>query len=131
MQEIIQRRQIMQARKKNYYDRQAKLLQPLNVKDPVYLQSNNKWQPGTIVDVADTPRSYIVKTQDGGTYRRNRRFIRKDAENKTTPVQAPEPPTAAEPHPADATSSTPTLTEQPIITTRSGRVVRRPKAADE
>ena len=120
----------MQDRQKRYYDRQAKPLQPLNVRDPVYLQSNNKWQPGTIVDVADTPRSYIVKTQDGGTYRKNRRFIRKDADNATPPVQAPEPPTAAKPHSADATPSTPSPPEQ-IITTRSGRVVRRPKAADE
>ena len=131
LQQIIQRRQTMQDRQKRYYDRQAKPLQPLNVRDPVYLQSNNKWQPGTIVDVADTPRSYIVKTQDGGTYRRNRRFIRKDADNTTPPVQAPEPPTAAKPHSADATPSTPLPPEQQIITTRSGRVVRRPKAADE
>ena len=131
LQQIIQRRQTMQDRQKRYYDRQAKPLPPLNVRDTVYLQSKNKWQPGTIVDVADTPRSYIVKTQEGGTYRRNRRFIRKDAENTTPPVQAPEPPTAAEHHPADATPSKPSPPEQQIVTTRSGRVVRRPKAADE
>ena len=130
MQKIIQRRQEMQDRQKRYYDRQAKPLPPLNVKDPVHLQRNGKWQPGTIVDVAATPRSYIVQTQDGGTYRRNRRFIRKDADNTTT-VQAPEP-TTAKPHQADATPSTPSQTETPgVITTRSGRVVRRPKAADE
>ena len=131
MQKIIQRRQEMQDRQKRYYDRQAKPLPPLNVKDPVHLQRNGKWQPGTIVDVAATPRSYTVQTQDGGTYRRNRRFIRKDADNTTTTVEAPEP-TTAKPHQADATPSTPSQTEVPgVITTRSGRVVRRPKAADE
>ena len=131
MPQIVKRRQVMQARQKEYYDRSARPLNPLQVEDQVHLQMNNKWQEGKIIGKADSPRSYIVETQDGGTYRRNRRLIRKDAESKINPSQPPvhlpsTPPNVATP----AESNMPT-TAPGVITTRSGRVVKRPKHADE
>ena len=41
------------------------------------------WLPATVTNVCDDPRSYIIKCDDGGEYRRNRRDIRlnKQSEN--------------------------------------------------
>lgn len=33
------------------------------------------WKRGTMVDKAETPRSFWIKTDDGGEYRRNRRML--------------------------------------------------------
>ena len=32
-----------------------------------------------MIEIADTPRSYLVKTSEGAVYRRNRRHLHKDA----------------------------------------------------
>jgi transposase InsO family protein len=74
---VISRRKQMQAKQKKHYDKTARPLNPLKPGDKVYFQhaKGEKWTPATIVGMADTPRSYILKTTDA-TYRRNRRFIR-------------------------------------------------------
>jgi hypothetical protein len=67
----------MQAKQKKHYDKTGRPLNPLKPGDKVYFQhaKGEKWTPATIVGMADTPRSYVLKTTDA-TYRRNRRFIR-------------------------------------------------------
>ena len=135
MPQIIRRRQVMQDRQKGYYDRSARPLKPLHAEDQVHLQMNNKWQQGKIIGMADTPRSYVVETHDGGTYRRNRRFIRKDAEKQNNPSKPPEqPPSTPTSHvetPAEPSLPATAGNAPGVITTRAGRVVRRPKHADE
>ena len=37
----------------------------------------NRWEPGVVVDLAETPRSYKVQTDNGGEYRRNRKMLMK------------------------------------------------------
>ena len=43
------------------------------------MQKENRgpWIPARTMRHAEQPRSYIVETQDGGVYRRNRRHLRK------------------------------------------------------
>ena len=34
-----------------------------------------KWGPAVVIDLDETPRPYHVRTQDGSTFRRNRRHV--------------------------------------------------------
>ena len=135
LQQVVARREHQQALQKKYYDRTAKPLTDLKPQEAVLLQMNNKWHPEKILKLYIEPRSYIVQTQDGGTYRRNRRFIRKDNAALSTPSQlhTPDSPSLPPPQPP-VNTSTMTLAEStssPATTTRSGRVVRRPRWSDE
>ena len=40
-------------------------------------EDRGPWIPAKTIRPAEEPRSYIVETQDGGMYRRNRRHLRK------------------------------------------------------
>ena len=66
---IVQSQQ--QNRQKYYYDQHTKQLPELNKGDRVKIQgSNGKWRSATITKVTNAPRSYIVTTPEGNTYRR-------------------------------------------------------------
>ena len=120
--EIMARRKYQQLQQKKYYDRNAKPLQPLQTNDKVYLQlTGEKWQPAKITNTDDNPRSYTVETDNGNTYRRNRRFLRP---KPTTP----EPPTSSE-TPSQTSLQCQTSAE-PNMTTRTGRVVKPPRRFD-
>ena len=67
----------LQGKNKRYYDRNAKELPSLKPKDAVRIQMGDKWVPGTVKRLADTPRSFILRTPGGQEYRRNRRHFRK------------------------------------------------------
>lgn len=68
-----------QNRQKQYYDQHTKQLPELNKGDKVKIQGNEgKWRSATITKVTNTPRSYVVTTPEGSTYRRNRRHINID-----------------------------------------------------
>jgi hypothetical protein len=61
------------------YDRNAGIELPellpgmkVMIQDP----GKTTWKPGTIREKCPEPRSYIVETPNGGTYRRNRRFLK-------------------------------------------------------
>ena len=41
----------------------------------------NHWEPGVVVDHAETPRSYKIQTDNGGEYRRNRKMLMKLPDN--------------------------------------------------
>ena len=133
--QVVARREHQQALQKKYYDRSAKPLTELKPQEAVFLQMNDKWHPGKILRPTEEPRSYIVQTQDGGTYRRNRRFIRKDNTAPCTPSlpRTHDNPSLPTPQPpVDTSTTTPAeSTPSPATTTRSGRVVRRPRRSDE
>jgi len=59
----------VQERNKKYYDRNAKELPSLKSKGAVEIQMVNKWVPGTVKRLADTPRSYIVRLPGAQEYR--------------------------------------------------------------
>ena len=76
---VIARRKQLQAKQKQYYDRSARPQEALTSGDKVYFQPSKgeKWIPACVTAKAGTPRSYILKTDNGQTYRRNRRFIKR------------------------------------------------------
>jgi len=63
---------------KLYYDRQAMSLPELQVGQPVKLQPGHKGNTWKRAETVDKLRDqlYLVQTNDGATYRRNRKFIR-------------------------------------------------------
>ena len=74
-------RNIMQKQKQqqtNHYNRNARDLPSLKTGRPVYIQlipKTRKWIPGHIIERL-SQRTYKVKTRNGGTYTRNRKFIK-------------------------------------------------------
>ena len=69
-----------QKKQKHYYDHGAKLLPPLNVGERVTIQKEGIWQPATVIECHQNPRSYVVETQDARLYRRNRRALQRSQE---------------------------------------------------
>ena len=60
-----------------YYDQHTKVRKDLRYGEVVRKLRDAKWIPATVLEKADEPRSYILKTQNGRTYRRNRGHILK------------------------------------------------------
>ena len=62
----------------HYHDRHAHEIPPLSTGDLITTQhpTTGCWNRASIVDVCAHPRSYIIETEDGAQYRRNRRHIR-------------------------------------------------------
>ena len=70
----LKERQHMQ---KHYYDQHSKPLEPLENGQKVLIHNGEKWvNYATVQRKRHTPRSYIVRTDDGKLYRRNRRHLR-------------------------------------------------------
>ena len=70
--------QLRQDKQKVQYDKTAQ--QPLRSLFPedrirVFDPASGTWTPGIVQRVADTPRSYLVATEKGGTLRRDRRHL--------------------------------------------------------
>ena len=64
-------------KQKKFHDRSAKPLSKLQTGDQVRVQLFDKlWKPAIITSAHDD-RSYMLQTNDGATYRRNRKFIHK------------------------------------------------------
>ena len=62
----------------HYHDRHTHRLSTLSRGDHITIQhpTTGRWNRASIVDVCAHPRSYIIETEDGARYRRNRRHIR-------------------------------------------------------
>jgi hypothetical protein len=75
--QAIAKRQQQQAQGYNKTARKRPL-RPLKAGEAVYMQieKGSTREPATIVSEASTPRSYIVRKEDGSTYRRNRIMLR-------------------------------------------------------
>lgn len=67
---------------KSYYDRQTRCLPEIHRGERVRIQRGNEWQPAVIVSRHEQPRSFIVQTPDGRTYRRNRKHLLKTGEKE-------------------------------------------------
>lgn len=72
-----------QQQQKHYYDRQTKPLSSLCIGEDVLVQSGSGWTPAVVTGVAEAPRSYMVTTQEGRTYIRNRKHITKSLSTHT------------------------------------------------
>lgn len=99
--DVIRHRQKEQSRQQAHYNKGSKPLDPMKQGDKVRVWKNDFWKPAIVTErVAD--RSYVVKTQDGGEYRRNRRDLRFDTARPQSP-----PPTQ---HMSTQETSTPETT---------------------
>ena len=70
-------------KQKRYYDRGAKAMKELSTGDIVRIRPNKpnkEWKKGRIEEQVNI-RSYNVKTEDGASYRRNRRHLREMKES--------------------------------------------------
>lgn len=76
---FIARRETQQKKQCDYYNRTAQFLPPLKENEAVRIKKtpDSKWEPAKVVEQHGTPRSYIVTTEDGTAYRRNRRHLLK------------------------------------------------------
>ncbi|ELT96414.1 hypothetical protein CAPTEDRAFT_203051 [Capitella teleta] len=82
-------------------------------KDPVA-----HWQRGSVVQVADTPKSYVVQDDSGARYQRNSRHVR----SATVPTDSEDPSDATPQVEPDRSKDVPrTFTETGDVITRSGR----------
>ena len=72
---------VRQQKQKFYHDKNAKPLKELDVGDTVRLRREKEWIPAKVVEKDKHPRSYHVTTEQGTTYRRNRRDIVKTNED--------------------------------------------------
>ncbi|CAB3992581.1 Transposon Ty3-I Gag-Pol poly [Paramuricea clavata] len=62
---------------KRYYDRGSKELPTISQGEQVRIKQGKLWNPAVVTSQGHTPRSYIVQSPDGSTYRRNRKHILK------------------------------------------------------
>lgn len=67
----------LQAKSCKYYDRRASDRKAIVPGDAVVVKRGKTWEPARVVDKANTPRSLIIKTEDGQALRRNMIHLRK------------------------------------------------------
>ncbi|KAK7945590.1 hypothetical protein WMY93_001318 [Mugilogobius chulae] len=83
---VKQRREACQHRQQLYYNRSAKTLPLLPAGAPIrFRQEDGSWRPATVTQPAHTERSYHIQTEEGQTFRRNRRHLRESKELQGTP----------------------------------------------
>ena len=127
------RRETCQQRQKQHYDRSTRPLSTLNAGAPIrFQQGDGTWKPATVVRPAETPRSYHIETDDGQSFRRNRRHLL-DSRAPTTqqpetsednPVTARENPDGQQHHAGSASEL------EPCQRTRYGRVIKPRQVLD-
>ena len=137
----------------DYYNQHTRPLpellpgQHIQVQDP----HTKTWSPATVVKSADTPRSYVIEREYGGTLRRNRQHLRASSQSQMRSAEAPAAsrnvPSAAESghppvSPTHRTTAPPTPVRPPDCTSRreapvatqiprqSGRIIRKPDRLD-
>ena len=72
---------------KLYYDRGSKELPTISQGEQVRIKQGKVWNPVMVTSHAHTPRSYIVQSPDGSTYRRNRKHILKTKVGNSQPFR--------------------------------------------
>ena len=141
-QETQRRLRKKQGQQKAYHDRSAIALPPFKTGEQKRFHRDEEWEPARIIEVSNTPRSYILETPDGAVYRRNRVHLHND---KSAPEQQPAitaEPTSKEQKvakDADNPPEAPSMNKKlphPSGTsdgyhTRYRRLVKRPKRFDE
>ncbi|XP_032235420.2 uncharacterized protein K02A2.6 [Nematostella vectensis] len=74
--EITEKLKKIKEKQKDYYDQKCcSELKLLQQGDQVRVQLGNEWKPAVVVKKHTTPRSYIIQTELGRKYRRNRRDL--------------------------------------------------------
>ncbi|KAK7111890.1 hypothetical protein V1264_011443 [Littorina saxatilis] len=101
--------------------------------DNVRMQTrpDSTWRPATVVAAAPTPRSYVVRTPEGATFRRNSVMLRRAPETSVQPdtehsQHESVKDTDQVPIQEDQSNQPVKSQEQSVTVTRSGREVRLP-----
>lgn len=68
---------LKQQKQKKHYDRGSKTLPNLKIRDRARMQIQGRWKPVVVTGQVGYPRSFIVSTEDGRKYWRNRRHLMK------------------------------------------------------
>ena len=82
--EFKERRRKDKEKQGKYYDQHTEEIKELRSGEAVRMLRDGNWEPATVLEKADEPRSYILKTENGRTYRRNRNHILKTEINEGT-----------------------------------------------
>ncbi|ELU04783.1 hypothetical protein CAPTEDRAFT_189571 [Capitella teleta] len=107
-----------------YYNSHAKEREQLSELQHVWYKKDPvaHWQRGSVVQIADTPKSYVVQDDSGARYQRNSRHVR----SATVPTDSEDPSDATPLVEPDRSKDVPrTFTETGDVITRSGRVSRK------
>ncbi|CAL1678847.1 unnamed protein product [Lasius platythorax] len=137
----LKKRQVQQ---KQYYDKGSKLLEKLKVDEAVKVHRDDKQLPhhsGKIVGFSDNPRSYRIKTEQGNIIERNRKALTKgkhfveqnndldDIINEKQTIidvkDTVEGNNESKQRCEQTSICTPTIKE-PVISSKSGRVIKKP-----
>ena len=100
-----------------------------------------KWEKATVTQVHDKPRSYVVTTPDGRSFRRNAKHILPSSSlgpgaiAPDVPDDVPVPTEAIQPTPPTSVTTSGEASKQTFSpaqqkTTRSGRIIKPPKRLD-
>ena len=110
----------LKLQQKHYYDRSSKELPKIQPHEIVRIRQPDNpkiWNRAIVTERATQPNSYFVNTEDGHTYRRNRRDILKTNENVFNPIyylpEASKPPN--QPNLSSHIPSSPTI-EREMVT---------------
>ncbi len=91
-----QRAEVLREKARARFDASAKPLSPLSTGDIVLVQDprNHRWNlVAEVVEVHPRSRSYLVRTESGRLFRRNRRFLRRFVPPQNAPaLETPEKP---------------------------------------
>ena len=62
-----ERRRNDKEKQSKYYDQHTKEMKELRSGEAMRMLRDGKWKPATVLEKADEPRSYILKTENGRT----------------------------------------------------------------
>ena len=98
LQDFAEKYEKFKADQKRHYDRRHRVrpLPILTENQPVWISTEGRQVPGTVLQQADTPRSYLLETPSGQV-RRNRCHIQCRSESSTSPAtRSVQPPEASQ-----------------------------------
>lgn len=81
---VVEEKHKAKQTQKKYYDKGSRQLKELNPNDRVRMHDGKKWSLEARILQNVAPRSYVVQTSEGVTYRRNRRHLLEVPEREQT-----------------------------------------------
>lgn len=113
-----QNREEEKSKQQKHYDRGSHELPKLKAGEQIRLRNqNNRWEPATVIREVDS-RSYIVRTENGRFYRRNRRWLMQTRKSTVLPRAEG----------SDSKFGNTCFPEKsPVVMTRTGRVIKPPE----
>lgn len=96
--DVQQRLRDIRRKQRTYYNRGSKPLPelPLGARVTVYNVPSGTWSPATIIQRGDSPRSYILKGEDGRRFQRTREHLRPSHTPIGQDAAVPVPPTSGQ-----------------------------------